>query len=165
MVAKKRGLGRGLDALLGGVDLTTTRSDDAKQKAAVDLMRRGKYQPRREMDEETVMNAPMIAWPLGLYDCCGVTDGGAAAIMCRTEDVNKYKPGGDYITIKAFGISSGPGMGKVLTDYDFTHWEEPKRACAQAYAEAGIKDPKKEIDMCEVHDCFSIAELMCYEDM
>lgn len=120
---------------------------------------------RREVTVEDVINAPMIAWPLGLFDACGVTDGAAAAIMCRTEDVHKYKPGGDYITIKGLAISTGPGMGKVLTDYDWTHWEETKRASSQAYAQAGIKDPRKSIDMCEVHDCFSISELICYEDL
>jgi len=121
---------------------------------------------RREITEEQVMNAPMIAWPLGLYDACGVTDGGSAAIMCRTEDVPKYKQNGkDYITIKAFGMAAGPGMGKVRTDYDFTHWEETVRAAKMAYADAGIKDPRESIDMCEVHDCFSIAELMTYEDL
>ncbi|GAI36213.1 unnamed protein product [marine sediment metagenome] len=56
-------------------------------------------------------------------------------------------------------------MGKVRTDYDYTHWEETQRAAQRAYADVGIKDPRKEIGMCEVHDCFSIAELMCYEDL
>ena len=120
---------------------------------------------RMEVTEEQVINAPIIAWPLGLFDACGVTDGGSAAILCRTEDVEKYKPGGEYITIKSFGISTGPGMGKIRTDYDYTHWEETQRAARQAYADAGIKDPRQDIDMCEVHDCFSIAELMCYEDL
>ena len=118
---------------------------------------------RRVITEEQVINAPMIAWPLGLFDCCGVTDGAAAAIMCRTEDAKKFKD--DYVTIKGFGISVGPGMGKVLTDYDWVHWEETQRAARQAYEQAGIKDPREELDMCEVHDCFSIAELMCYEDL
>jgi len=118
---------------------------------------------RMEITEEQVMNAPMIAWPLGLFDACGVTDGASAAILCRTEDAKKYKD--EYITIKSFGLSTGPGMGKVRTDYDFSHWEETQRAAQQAYADAGIKDPRKEIGMCEVHDCFSIAELMCYEDL
>jgi len=120
---------------------------------------------RMEVTEEQVMKAPMIAWPLGLFDACGVTDGASAAILCRTEDAKKFKPDGNYITVKAFGLSTGPGMGKVRTDYDYTHWEETVRAAKQAYADAGIKDPRKEIGMCEVHDCFSIAELITYEDL
>jgi len=118
---------------------------------------------RKKVTEEQVLNAPMICWPLGLYDCCGVTDGAAAAIICRTEDAKRLKK--DYCTIKGFGVSSGPGMGKVMTDYDFTHWEETKRAAHQAYTAAGIKNPRKELDLAEVHDCFTIAELMCYEDL
>jgi acetyl-CoA C-acetyltransferase len=46
---------------------------------------------RREVTLDEVMNAPIIAWPLGLYDCCGVTDGASAAIMCRTEDAKKFR--------------------------------------------------------------------------
>jgi len=120
---------------------------------------------RFEVTEEQVLSAPMIAWPLGLYDCCGMTDGGTAAIICRAEDAKKYKPNGDYILIKGLGLSSGPNEGKITTRYDWAHWEETVRAAQQAYQDAGIKDPKKEIDMCEVHDCFSIAEVMCYEDL
>jgi acetyl-CoA C-acetyltransferase len=120
---------------------------------------------RREVSLEDVLNAPMIAWPLGLYDCCGVTDGGAAAIMCRTEDVKKYKPGGFYVTIKGSGISIGPGWGKTKEDYDYTHWPETEHAAKYAYEMAGIKDPRKELDMVELHDCFSIAELIAMESL
>jgi acetyl-CoA C-acetyltransferase len=120
---------------------------------------------RMQVTEEQVMKAPMIAWPLGLFDACGVTDGGAAAVLCRTEDAKKFKPNGDFVTVKAFGLSTGPGMGKVRSDYDYTHWEETVRASKQAYKDAGITNPGKEIGMCEVHDCFSIAELVTYEDL
>ena len=116
-----------------------------------------------EVSLEQAMNAPMIAWPLGLFDCCGVTDGASAAIMCRAEDAKKYRD--DYITIKGFGLCVGPGQGKINTDYDFTHWEETKRAAQFAYQEAGIKNPRKELDMVELHDCFSIAELIAFESL
>jgi len=118
---------------------------------------------RMEVTEEQVMKAPMIAWPLGLFDACGVTDGASAAVLCRTEDAKKFTD--EFVTIKGFGLSTGPGMGKVRTDYDYTHWEETQRAAKQAYTEAGVKDPRKEISMCEVHDCFSIAEMITYEDL
>jgi len=118
---------------------------------------------RREVTLEQVLGAPIIAWPLGLFDCCGVTDGAAAAILCRTEDAPKFRK--DYITVKALGNSAGPGCGKMMTTYDWVHWEETYRATQQVYQQAGIKDPRKEIDLVECHDCFSIAELMCYEAM
>jgi acetyl-CoA C-acetyltransferase len=92
-----------------------------------------------------------------------VTDGAAAAILCRAEDAPKFRK--DYITVKALGNSAGPGCGKMMTDYDWVHWEETYRATQQVYQQADIKDPRKEIDLVECHDCFSIAELMCYEAM
>jgi len=122
---------------------------------------------RREITVEQVMNAPIIAWPLGLFDCCGVTDGAAAAIMCRTEDVKRFaaKHPHDYITIKGLGIAASPGWGKEKTDYDFTYWDATESAARQAYAQAGIKNPRKELSLAEVHDCFSIAELIGMESM
>ena len=118
---------------------------------------------RREVTLEEVMNAPMIAWPLGLYDCCGVTDGAAAAIMCRTEDAKNFRH--DYATIKGLGVSIGPGQGHVRTDYDYTYWPETEYAARQAYEMAGIKNPRKELDLAEVHDCFSISELIACESL
>ncbi len=118
---------------------------------------------RREVTLEQVVNAPIIAWPLGLYDCCGVTDGAAAAILCRTEDARDFRD--DYITIKGIGVSVGPGTGRIRTDYDFTHWEETEYAARQAYEQAGIKNPRKELDLAECHDCFSIAELIAVESL
>ena len=109
------------------------------------------------------MKAPMIAWPLGLYDCCGVTDGAAASILCPAEEAKNYRD--DYVTIKGFGISTSPGWGKERDDYDFTYWDATEAAARQAYAEAGIKNPRKELDMVELHDCFSIAELIASESL
>lgn len=118
---------------------------------------------RRKVTIEEVMNAPIIAWPLGLYDACGVADGAAAAIMCRTEDAKRFRS--DYITIKGLEVSSGPGTGKHDTNYDYTHWEETARAANAVYAQAGIKNPRKELDMVELHDCFSIAHVIAAESL
>ena len=118
---------------------------------------------RREITVEDVIKAPIIAWPLGLYDCCGVTDGAAACILCPAEEARKYRD--DYVTIKGFGIATSPGWGKEREDYDFTWWDATEAAARQAYAEAGIKNPRKELDMVELHDCFSIAELIASESL
>lgn len=122
---------------------------------------------RRELTLEDVVNAPIISWPLGLQDCCGVTDGASAAILCRAEDVKHFAPHhkDDYITIKGIGVSAGPGWGKNKEDYDFTHWPETEHAARQAYRMAGIKNPRKELDLAEIHDCFSIAELIAMESL
>ena len=121
----------------------------------------------REVNLDQVVNAPMIAWPLGLYDCCGVTDGASAAVLCRAEDVERFAPHrkDDYITIKGMGVSAGPGWGKNKEDYDFTHWPETEHAAAQAYKMAGITNPRKELDVAEIHDCFSIAEIIGMESL
>ena len=118
---------------------------------------------RREVTEEQVMNAPMVAWPLGLLDCCGVTDGASAAVLCRTEDAKHFRK--DYVTIKGIEVCVGPGQGRINQDYDWTHWEETHRASQAVYQQAGIKNPRKELDMVELHDCFSVAELVAIESM
>lgn len=120
---------------------------------------------RREVSVEECLKAPIVAWPLGLFDCCGVNDGASAAIMCRTEDAKFFRPNGDYITIKGSGIACGSGWGKERTNFDFTHWEETEACSKQIYEMAGIKNPRKELSLAEVHDCFSIAELIAVESM
>ncbi len=112
---------------------------------------------------EEVMNAPIIAWPLGLLDCCGVTDGAATAVLCRAEDAKRFRD--DYVLIKGIGVSIGPGQGSVRTDYDFTFWDETYYASQEAYRQAGIKNPREELDLVECHDCFSIAELITCESL
>ena len=118
---------------------------------------------RREVTVEQIMAAPIIAWPLGLYDCCGVTDGASALIMCRAEDAKNYRK--DYMLIKGLGLSIGSGMGPVRTDYDYTWWNETHYAAQDAYKQAGITNPRKQIDLVELHDCFSIAELIAAESL
>jgi len=118
---------------------------------------------RREVTIEDVMNAPMVTWPLGLYDCCGVSDGAAAAIVVRADMAKSFRS--DPVYVKALQISVDSGASMLHTDYDYTHVEPSYRAALRAYEEAGIKDPRQEISMMEVHDCFSITELVTYEDL
>ncbi len=117
---------------------------------------------RREVTIEDVLKAPIIAWPLGLYDCCGVSDGAAAAIVVRAEDAKKYRD--DPVYIKALQVAASPGE-ELLYKWDGTHVETTARAAERAYKEAGIENPREEIDLMEVHDCFSITELVTYEDL
>ena len=128
----------------------------------------GSLNPRahfqREITIEQVMNAPMIAWPLGLYDCCGVSDGSAAAIITRPEIAKRIRD--DYIVVKALGISTGAGtQGVMADDYDFIHIDEIVKSGRMAYEEAGITDPRKEVDLAEIHDCFTITEVLICEDL
>jgi len=118
---------------------------------------------QRAITEEQAINAPMMAWPLGLYDCCGVSDGAAAAIVTRADMAKNFRD--DYVLVKGIGLAVGARQGYLQPSYDMVHMEETVRAGQQAYAQAGIKDPYHEIDLAEVHDCFSITELVIMEDL
>jgi acetyl-CoA C-acetyltransferase len=118
---------------------------------------------RREITVEDVLKAPIVAWPLGLLDSCGVSDGAAAAIVVRADMAKNFSP--DPIYVKALQIAVDSGESLMYNQYDYTHVEPTTRAAMKAYEEAGIKDPREEISMMEVHDCFSITELITYEDL
>ena len=118
---------------------------------------------QKEITLEQAMKAPMIASPLGLLDCCPTTDGAAAAVITRTELAPQFTK--DFVTIKAMGLAVGPGTGRVDTDFDFTSFPETRMAARQVYDQLGVRDPRKEISMAEVHDCFSITEMIIYEDL
>jgi acetyl-CoA C-acetyltransferase len=118
---------------------------------------------RREVTVEEIVNAPIIAWPLGLYDCCGVSDGAAAAIVTRADMAKKFRP--DPVYIKSFQVAISGGYEIGYTDYDYAHVETTYRAGIKVYQEAGIKNPREEISLMETHDCFSITELTEYEDL
>jgi len=134
---------------------------------AVKNHRNGALAPKAHFQAETtlekVLAAPMVAWPLGLFDCCGVSDGAAAAIVTRADLAKKFRP--DPVYIKALQIAVGPYEGYMSPKYDWSHVEETVRAGERAYAEAGIKNPREEISMAEVHDCFTITEMVIMEDL
>jgi acetyl-CoA C-acetyltransferase len=112
---------------------------------------------------EQVVRAPIVAWPLGLYDCCGVSDGAAAAIVVRADRAKNFRA--DPIYVKALAISVGARQGCMRQDYDYVHIEENVIASRVAYDQAGIKDPRKDLSLAEVHDCFTCHELILYEDL
>ena len=118
---------------------------------------------RRKITEEDVLNAPMVAWPLGLYDCCGVSDGAAAAIVTTPEIARSLKK--DIVLVKALQISVTSGEEAAYTKWDGSYIMTTTHAAKKAYEEAGIKDPREELDILELHDCFSITELSTYEDI
>jgi acetyl-CoA C-acetyltransferase len=118
---------------------------------------------QNQLTVEQVMKAPIIAPPLGVLDCCGVSDGAAAAIVTRADMAKTFRD--DPIYIKSLAISVGPSRDPISQDYDFSHVEENARASKLAYAEAGITDPLSEISIAEVHDCFTIHEMTVYEDL
>lgn len=118
---------------------------------------------QREVTLEQVLNAPIISWPLGLFDCCPTTDGAAAAIITRRELAKGFRD--DYILIRGISLSVDAGFTPLRPAFDYLHWPATEEAAKSAYRQAGISDPFHEIDLAEVHDCFTITELLNYEDL
>ena len=118
---------------------------------------------RKEVSMETISCSPLIAGPLGIFDCSGVSDGSACAIIVRAEDAYKYtdRP----IFVKALSFVAGPGAGPLDSTYDYTSFREVVRSGEDAYAQAGITDPRAQLAMAEVHDCFTPTELVLMEDL
>ena len=125
--------------------------------------RNPRAQFRKEVPKEVIAAAPLIAGQLGIFDCSGVSDGSAAAIVVRAEDAHRYtdKP----LYVKGLSFVAGPGTGHASQDYDFTTFPEVAAAAADAYRQAGVTDPRAQIAMAEVHDCFTPTEMVLMEDL
>ncbi len=119
---------------------------------------------RREITEDQAIAAPMIAEPIGLFDCCGVSDGAACAIVTRPE-IARSLGKQNLVSIKALQVSVSNGTEVGHNSWDGSHLLTTRIAARRAYEEAGIKNPREEISMTEVHDCFSITELVTMEDL
>lgn len=119
---------------------------------------------RKPVTIEQVMASPIIADPLGLFDCCGVSDGSACAIV-TTPEIAKSLGKTDLVTIKSLQLAVSNGEEQSYKVWDGSYFATTRHAAKRAYKEAGIKDPREEISMFEVHDCFSITEFVTYEDL
>ncbi len=122
-----------------------------------------KAQFQKEVSMETIRNSPKIADPLGIMDCSGVSDGSAAAIVVRAEDAHKYCKNPIYL--KALSFVAGPAEGPLSQEYDFTTFREVVASAKDAYNQAGITNPREQLSMAEVHDCFTPTELVLMEDL
>jgi acetyl-CoA C-acetyltransferase len=118
---------------------------------------------RKEVPKETIACSPLVAGPLGIFDCSGVSDGSAAAIIVRAEDAPKYTDRPLYV--KALSFVAGPAAGPIDPDYDYTTFPEVVASAEDAYRQAGITNPRLELAMAEVHDCFTPTELVLMEDL
>jgi acetyl-CoA C-acetyltransferase len=119
---------------------------------------------RKPITVDQVLNAPMIAEPLGLFDCCGVSDGAACAIV-TTPEIAKAMGKKNLTMVKAIQLSVSNGYESQYNGWDGSHFHTARIAAGKAYREAGIERPREQISMMEVHDCFSITELVTMEDL
>jgi acetyl-CoA C-acetyltransferase len=118
---------------------------------------------RKAISKESIIGSPRIAGDLGVFDCAGVADGAAAAIVVRAEDAYRYtdKP----LFLKALSLVAGNGSGLIDPTYDYTHFPECEAAARDAYGQCGITDPRAQLALAEVHDCFTPTELILMEDL
>ncbi|WP_313804437.1 acetyl-CoA acetyltransferase [Sphingobium sp.] len=145
--------------------------DDLKRAMAhvsVKSHRNGARNPkahlRKEIDIDTVLRAPMVAEPLGLFDCCGVSDGAACAIV-TTPDIAKALGKAEPVLVKALQLSVSNGWELQGSGWNGSYFHTTRIAARRAYEEAGIERPREQLDLVEVHDCFSITELVTMEDL
>jgi acetyl-CoA C-acetyltransferase len=124
--------------------------------------RNPRAQFRKEVSVQTVRAAPRVAGSLGVFDCSGVADGAAAAIVVPAQDAHRYTDSPLYV--KALSLVAGPATGYLDDGYDFTTFPEAVKSARDAYAQAGISDPAAELALAEVHDCFTPTELILIED-
>jgi acetyl-CoA C-acetyltransferase len=119
---------------------------------------------QKAVSEETVLRAPIIAEPLGLFDCAGVSDGAAAVVVTRP-DIARAMGKTDLVSFKALQVAVSNGWEMHSNEWDGSYVHTTRIAALRAYAEAGIGKPREDISMTEVHDCFSITELVTMEDL
>jgi len=119
---------------------------------------------RKELSLEEIAKSPLAAGPyLTVMDCSGVSDGCSCAIIMRTDDALKRRS--DPMYLKGINMVTGNGYGKLHSSYDFTSIRETVQCAQELYQQAGIENPAEQLDLAEVHDCFTITELVLYEDL
>lgn len=119
---------------------------------------------QKAVDMETILKAPIIAEPLGLFDCAGVSDGAACAIVA-TPEIAKSLGKSDLVSVKALQLALSDGAECEHNSWDGSYCRTTRIAAKRAYHEAGVASPRRDLSMLEVHDCFSITELVTMEDL
>jgi acetyl-CoA C-acetyltransferase len=118
-----------------------------------------KAQMQKEITLENALSSRVIAWPLKLYDCSLITDGGSCIILTKPELAKKFTDTPVHI------IGSGQASDTIgmYEREGFTSLTAAKLAAKEAYEMADVKP--EDVDVAEVHDCFTIAEIIAYEDL
>jgi len=120
---------------------------------------------RREITIDTALKAPIVSYPLGIFDCCAMSDGAAAVVLTRPEIARELVGEGNYATIKGIGMAVETANPFFRPDWTGLSFPATVKAAEVAYKEAGIQNPRKELDFGMVHDCFTITELINYQDL
>lgn len=134
-------------------EMMTAKSESLKKKG---LLARH-WGNEKDFLEDVSVN-PTVAWPLHLFDCCPISDGASAMLLVAEEMAGMFTDDPVYVA----GIGQGSGRG-LHRSPELTSFEATRYAAHEAYAMAGFKP--EDIQFCEVHDCFSIAEIVHVEDL
>jgi len=131
---------------------------DAKAKSAE---KKGKPVPHWDSEKDFLSDPaanPVVAWPMHLFDCCPISDGASCMLLVSEDIAKKFTDD----PIHVVGMGQGSGKGLHASD-DLTSFEATKYAAEEAYGMSGLTP--KDIQFSEVHDCFSIAEIIHLEDL
>jgi acetyl-CoA C-acetyltransferase len=114
---------------------------------------------QKEITLETALSSRVVAWPLKLYDCSLISDGASCLILTRPELARKFTD----MPVNIVGSSQAGDTIGLYERKSLTSLAAAKMAAKKAYDEAQVNP--EEVDVAEVHDCFTIAELIAYEDL
>jgi acetyl-CoA C-acetyltransferase len=125
--------------------------------------RNPKAQFRSPVSRETIDEAVKVAGRLGVFDCSGVSDGAACALIVPAERALEYTDTPMYV--KGLSLVAGSTRGSMDPEFDFTTFPEVVKAARDAYGQAGIDNPSTQLSLAEVHDCFTPTEIVLMEDL
>jgi acetyl-CoA C-acetyltransferase len=162
--------GPGFFALLASRYLDTYgRTTDDLSAVAVKNHEHATRNPIAQFSEpvtsEQVRSSAMIADPLRVLDCTPTTDGAAAIVLTSTDWARKRGVPHAVLDGVGFSVVDGYYSGLYNQENDFLGFRATRAAAQSAYAQAGIESPREELDLVECHDCFTITEIVNYEDL
>jgi acetyl-CoA C-acetyltransferase len=114
---------------------------------------------QKEITLENALSSRVVAWPLKLYDCSLITDGASCLILTKPELAKKFTD----MPVHIIGSGQASDTIGLYERETFTSLTAAKIAAKQAYEMAGMRP--ENVDLAEVHDCFTIAEIIAYEDL
>lgn len=160
----------GMFALLATRYLYTYRAPvEALAEVAVKNHFHGSLNPKahfqKPITREQVLQAPRIAEPLGLLDCTPTTDGAAAAVLVRADWATRFTNQPVYIEGMAVAVTAGYYTTQMDPTFSFTSFAATREAAKRAYGMAGIDRPDTAFQVVQCHDCFTITEIINYEDL
>src|SRR4029453_13458655 len=117
---------------------------------------------KREITVKDVLEARIISWPFGLYDCAAQSDGAAACVLTRADLAKSFRDDPVYVKAVSIAVAEHPQRDP---GFDFLGWKPTVSAAKDAYRQAGISEPFRELDVIQLHDCFTLTELLTYEDL